>query len=78
MITLQILFPLAIIKYMKFLIKDQSKFRGFLSLSAYGRGGTSVPSFFLAALFAKQKQNSAAKARAGRGSKQTACRIRNV
>jgi len=39
MITLQILFSLAIIKYMKFLTKGQSKFGSSLLLPAYGREG---------------------------------------
>lgn len=37
MITLQILFTLAIIKYMKFLTEGQTKSGSSLSLPAYGR-----------------------------------------
>ena len=66
MITLQILFPLAIIKYMRFLIKGQSKFGSSLLLPAYGRVGQRQ--YFLAAHFAKRntKNCGGEKARAGR------------
>ena len=67
MITLQILFPLAIIKYMKFFIKGQSKFGSSLSLPAYGREGQGQHLLFRRRFSRSEKQNSAAaKARAGR------------
>jgi len=53
MITLQTLFPLAIIKYMRFLSKGQMKLGSSLSLPAYGREGQGQH-LFLAAHFAKR------------------------
>ena len=60
MITLQILFPLAIIKYMKFFIKGQSKFGSSLSLPAYGREGQGQHLLFRRRFSRSEKQNSAA------------------
>ena len=60
MITLQILFPLAIIKYMKFFIKGQSKFGSSLSLPAYGREGQGQHLSFWRRISQSEIQNSAA------------------
>ena len=68
MITLQILLALAIIKYMKFLIKGQTKLGSSLLLPAYGREGQGQ--HLLAAHFAKRntKFGGGGKARAGKNS----------
>ena len=60
MITLQILFPLAIIKYMKFFIKGQSKFGSSLSLPAYGREGQGQHIFSWRRISQSEIRNSAA------------------
>ena len=66
MITLQILFPLAIIKYMKFLTKGQTKLGSSLSLPAYGRVGQGQHLLLWWRFSRSEKRNSAAEARAKR------------
>jgi hypothetical protein len=66
MITLQILFPRAIIKYMKFLTKGQTKFGSSLLLPAYGWAGQGQYLLFWRCISQSKIRNSAAaKARAG-------------